>query len=725
MKQSRSQDQRRHGQIAGAIVSTVALLGLAGCYGEISSQGARPGSNETPGGTPGVNNPVGQNNGSTPAPDKVPRPDVDPIGNASSMDDVCYYIDPGETPLNRLTQREYTNSVRALFPGLALDIPSVGQDEKVGPFDANVVSSVLDLQADQYRISSEAVSEQVIDQLDQVLGCAVQMPQEVLSQEAEALQGTVGQATNNAWLLWSNGNVSTNFTTPAAGSHTIVVRAWGSRAGSELPRMAVTIDDQIIGEQEVPALSDSPETYTFQVDIAQAGTHSIGVLFTNDFNDPPNNADRNLWVDNFTVTAGGVTEIERACVVDFIQDFAPKAWRRPLTAEELTRFETLYDTISSMYGEFEGIRGIIEAALQSPHFLYRLEYGVDSDEAVIKLSDYEMASRLSYFFWNSPPDEELLRAAAAGELTTDAGIEAQASRMVEDARSRDALNRAVLELLGVADFDTFNKGSTELDAELRVAMLDDTYAFVDHVLWEDDGRLDTLLTANYAFVNDRTAELYGLEAPGSGVSVRVDLDDNQRIGLLTQPALLARYGYGDVPIHRGLFLRETFFCNRPAPPPDELVDPPDTYEGQAQREKSQDRLDHNGCGGCHRMMDPMGLVYDPFDDLGRFREQDEHGNVLSSNGAILATFNTDTELDGPRMLAEAFAESDEVHGCFSQQWVRYALGRNLIAQQDACTLSVLEEAMGEGGATVQELFVAITRTDAFRYRRKPVPATEQ
>jgi|GEM_PF-3336462 len=722
MKQNARQER---GQLPVITTVVLALVGLVGCYGEISSQGARPGA------TSGENTPVVANNQATQnntnnstTPIQVPRPGVDPVGNSSSMDDVCYYINPGETPLNRLTEREYVNSVRALFPELSLQIPDVGSDEKIGPFDANVVSSVLDLQADLYRASSEAVSEQVVDQLDQVIDCVSQEPQQVLSQEAEALQGTVGQATSDAWLLWSNGRVETNFNTPASGAHTIEVRGWGSRAGDELPKMAVAIDDQIIGEVEVEALSGAAQTYTFTTEIMQPGTHSVAVLFTNDFNDPPNNADRNLWVDSFTVTAGGVTEIERECVAGFIQDFAPRAWRRPLTQEELTRFGTLYDTIASQYGEREGIRGVIEAALQSPHFLYRFEFGVDSEEAVLKLSDYEMASRLSYFFWNAPPDAELMRAAEAGELTTDAGITAQAERMIQDARSRDAINLAVLELLGVADFDTFNKGSSELDATMRAAMLDDTYAFVDHVIWEDGGQLETLLTADYAFVNSRTAELYGLDAPAGEGSVRVDLEDGQRVGLLTQPALLARYGYGDVPVHRGLFLRETFFCNRPSPPPDELVDPPDTYEGQAQRERSQDRLDHNGCGGCHMMMDPIGLVFDNYDELGRFREQDDHGNVLSSNGAILATISTNTELDGPRMLADTLAGSEEVHGCFSEQWVRYALGRNLLRQDDACTLSMLEDAMSEEGATVQELFVAITRTDAFRYRRKPTPAEQ-
>ena len=655
----------------------------------------------------------------------IVRPNGDPLGNNAAMDGICRTINPGQTPMHRLSANEYENSLRALWPELTLELPDIGKDERVGPFAANVVAPVLDLQAELYQSSAEAVSEQVVAQLEEVLECAGALPEQVLDVEGESLVGSVGQASGDAWLLWSNGSLETSFTTPAAGQHIIEVLAWGSQAGADLPRMDVVVDNVVVGAVDVEVTSANPKTYRFEAPLTR-GPHTIAVRFLNDFNDPANMADRNLWVDRFSVTSAPLTRVDRACAQAFVEQVAPRALRRPVTDAERAGLMGIYDAILVKYDSQEALRGVIEALLQSPHFLYRVELGEQTEQPISALTSWELASRLSYFYWDAPPDEELWRAAAAGELSSEEGLRAQAVRMVADPRSRSALNRAMLELLSLHDFETFTQAGAQLTPQLREAMLADVEAFVDHVLWEDDGKIATLLTANYTFVSARTAPLYGMEMTkkldtSADKPVRVELTGEERIGVLTQPALLARHGYGQVPVHRGLFVRETFLCDRPNPPPDELINPPATFPMQSMRSRAEGRLEHKACGACHAGVDPLGLVFDPFDELGRHVDVDAHGTPVHWAGGVAETPSSDAQVNGPTELARVLGGSDDVRACFTQQWVRYALGRNLSQSDDACTIAMLDEVSLSGADSIQEIFIAIPLTDAFRYRRTPIP----
>lgn len=250
---------------------------------------------------------------------------------------------------------------------------------------------------------------------------------------------------------------------------------------------------------------------------------------------------------------------------------------------------------------------------------------------------------------------------------------------------------------------------------MRESMEAATLAFIDQVIWEGDGKLSTLLTAPFAYVDRQTAPLYGVEPPEDDGIVRVDLDGEKRLGLLTQPAVLARYAYGDTTVHRGLFIRDAFFCSRPPPPPDEFDDPPETYEGQPARERAEGRMNHQQCGACHYQIDPLGLAFDQFDGLGRWTETDEHGNTVDDSGGIYGTASTDQEVQGPVELARALAESDEVRQCVVRQWFRLAFARTM-TREDSCSLQQLEAALEDGDDDIRELIVTIATSDAFRYR---------
>lgn len=634
------------------------------------------------------------------------------------MQEVCQTVNPGDAPMMRLTEYEYQGAVDAIFPTLDITYAARVKDEKVGPFDANVSVPVETLQTEHYQDNAERVADEVVTQMAQLLPCATSTEEQLERIEAESLMGTVGQASNDSWLLWSNGEVATTVTIEHAGTHEIAVRAWGSQAGQDLPKMHVLIDRAEVQVFEVEALNASPQVYRTELNLEE-GAHELVVQFSNDYNEE--GADRNLWVDYMEVTAKALTTIDDACIQDFVEDFGKRAWRRPLTTIELDRFKGLFDAVRDEQGAKEGFRAVVEAGLQSPNFIYRTEFEQDANEPVVKLGDYEMASRLSFFLWDAGPDDALLNAAAAGELQSSAQVEAQARRMMEDPRARKVVNRAVAQMLGLDKLSEYNKEDERYTPEVRQGLYDEALYLIDHILWEEGGDLEALLTAEYAFVSKTTAWVYGVSlAQGAGENgeiVKVDMNGRRHGGLLTHPAVLARHGYGQMNVHRGLFIREFFFCDRPSPPPDELVNPPETFDGQSDRSKGEGRLANNGCAYCHQHMEGIGNAFDNFDAIGKERGEDRFGNPVTDEGELLHTLADDQEYKGASALAGIMAQSSQVEACVSSQWLRYAMGRYLNAQDDACTVKVIEEAAADADGNIVEMFLAITTTDAFRYIR--------
>lgn len=687
------------------VIAVSAALALFGCQGSITL--ADPVEGSTPGNT------VVGPDGTTPV--IVRPPDEQPPVDDEEVAEACEFINPGDTPLHRMTRAEYVNTVRDLFDGVTFGVGTLPGDERVGQFSANTVASVDRVGVEAYQNNAEAIADEVMGQLDKVVDCASAQSVNIGRFEAENLNGTAGRAESDSWLIWSNGSVSTGFQTQQAGAVQFSIRAWGSRAGSDLPNMRVTVNGQNIGDVAVDAQRDNPQVYTVETDL-DAGSHSVQVAFTNDFNQ--NGDDRNLWVDYIDVTAQGVVGGDRACAEQYVDDVVTRAFRRPLEGAERDRLLGMFDALNTEHGFLEGMRGLVEVTLQSPKFLYRVEGGVASDDAVVKLTDYEMASRLSYFLWNTMPDEALLDAAANGELSTMSGVEAQARRMLADDKARQAINEAMMELMELGDFEVLAKNDPVFTPRVREAMEAEMLAFVDEVIWGDGegaGKLTTLLTANFAYVSRETAPLYGVDAPQGGGMERVVFEDGSRAGILTQLAVLAQHGHGQMPVFRGKIVRDTLLCQEPLVVPKDIPEPPETSAEMSLRDIAEARMEANGCKGCHLAMDPMGLVYSRYDELGRVQDVDEYGNELSSMGGLVLN-NVTTEMTSPAEFADALASSDEVKACFTRQGLRVALGR-FLTRDDACTLAVLEHAAEQSNDDIREMFVAITTTDAFRFRR--------
>ncbi|HZO12067.1 MAG TPA: DUF1592 domain-containing protein [Polyangiaceae bacterium] len=415
---------------------------------------------------------------------------------------------------------------------------------------------------------------------------------------------------------------------------------------------------------------------------------------------------------------------ETTCGAAFVEQFGLKAFRRPLGSDERQAMVTLFEQGRAQEGFEAGIRLVIEALLQSPQFLYHLEFGLPpvGGEDVVALDPYELASRLSYFLWDSMPDDELLRAAGAGELSSAESIGVQAKRMLADPKAADAIASFHVQWLDLDRLTTLEKNATVypgFDATLRVAMAAETARFVDYVIRKDDGRLETLLTAPYSMLEGPLFELYGVVEPsGHDPAEPIALDPTERAGLLTHASVLATHAHADQssPVRRGKLIREHLMCHILDPPPPNVdVTPPELDPEATTRERFEQHRAEPACAACHQLIDPLGFGFEHYDGMGAYRSE-EGGEPVDASGEIVASDDIDGPFDGAIELAQILAESEQVRNCIAQQWFTFGLGRASGAH-DARSYQAAYDAFAASGYGIRELLVALVMTDSFRYRR--------
>ena len=410
------------------------------------------------------------------------------------------------------------------------------------------------------------------------------------------------------------------------------------------------------------------------------------------------------------------------CLRGWIEDFGLHAWRRPLAADEVDGMLGVYEHALQTLSPEEGVAAVLEAFLQSPFFLYRVEMGADevSDKAV-RLDDWEMASRLSYLLWGSMPDEDLFDAAAAGELSTREEVEAQARRMLDDPRARKMARHFYEQWLGYDQLDVVAKDPgvfVEYDENVAALQRQEVETFIDHVLWEDDASLQTLLTAPYTFVDADLAAFYGVEGVQGSEFVMASDPEVAHTGLLTMGGLMSVHAKTNStsPVARGLFVRSHLLCQYPPPPPDDVdLTPPEPDPNATTREQYAQHREDPACSGCHELMDPLGFGLENFDGVGRWRTT-ENDKPIDATGVLVGTNEADGPFDGPRELADRLLQSEEVRQCVARQWFRYAYGRTESKEADACTLTQIDAQFEESGNDLRELLIDLTQTDAFMYR---------
>ena len=410
---------------------------------------------------------------------------------------------------------------------------------------------------------------------------------------------------------------------------------------------------------------------------------------------------------------------DAACLQTWMQTLGQRIYRRPLNEAEVAAYGQLINAGIAESGPTEAARWVVFTMLQSPSFLYRVELGVPGATGYAAVTGYEMASRLSYLLWQSMPDDALMAAAAAGDLDTPQGVMTAAQRMLADPKARRTY-RFFEEWLDLDELP-FIERDTDIFGplgSLPAAFAQETEAFINHVVWDTEGSsFAELMSAPYTFANANLAEHYGLSGPVGEAFERVDLDPSQRAGIFTQGGVLAVH---DRPsrtsiVLRGLKMRTDVMCQTVGAPPDDVeLSFPEITADLSQRDRlAQHRVDPN-CAGCHNLIDPLGIPFENFDAVGRWRDQDALGHTIDPSSAL-----NFSDVDGPvanaAAMAGRLAESQLVRSCFTTQMFRFAYGRRE-TPEDVCSQQQLETAFASSGHSIRALLLALTQTDAFLYR---------
>lgn len=417
-----------------------------------------------------------------------------------------------------------------------------------------------------------------------------------------------------------------------------------------------------------------------------------------------------------------------------IQDLGLRLFRRPVRDAELERygqiFAASFEDTGALQDDFlVAVSLTVSAMLQSPNFVYLIEEGAGFEEAaageLVPLGPYEVASRLSYFLWDSMPDDALFAAAEAGTLSNADEVEAQVRRMLELTRGRAAvvnLHRQWLEfdavLLEMKDPETYPQWSEQTLLDTHTQM----ERFVEHNFYEGDGTLKGLLTSTEVPVSPALAELMGVPAPSSDWEI-VDLDPTQRRGVLTLPGFLAGHSHpvNPSPVLRGQFVRERILCAPVPPPPDDVdpTPPEDSTEAETNRERYNIFLDNAACATCHVLLHGTGYPFEIYDSVGAFRTTDA-GKSVDASGVVNGVPGlADVEVsDAPGMM-DIIAEADATQACAATQFFQSGFGRPPEPEADACMTDDMVAALQESDGDLRELMVSLARSTDFRFRRIP------
>jgi hypothetical protein len=688
---------------------------------------------------------------------------------------------PDQIVLHRLNRKEYAHAVRDL---LAVDIdPSelLPADDIAEGFD-NIATAlqVSPSFIEQYVIAARVVAVKAIGQPDARPG----------GWTFRAAPGT--QLTHLPGLpLGTRGGILAKVDLPSDGEYRIDIadmatHIWGNGMEFENP-LVVTLDNKlvyqtIIGGEEDMKLYDQVQNGALdRVNarlknirfVATAGPHRIGVAFKRrtfaESDDqlqmfaPGGGQDRLYRVNSFQlqgpfdakgvgptpsrervfschVSPEATADEEARCAKTIIAALAKRAYRRPVSAEDVDELFQYYqdgrlraDGASARQGFEAGIRSAITGLLASPFFLYRAERvptGL-APGAAYAIDDVELASKLSFFLWNTIPDEELLQIGIAGKLNDPAVLERQVRRMLADPRSVTLASNFLSQWLDMKRLDEivpdqavfpYASGRSDPRADFRTELT----LFADSIFKEDRSVVD-LLRAKHTFLNERVALHYGITDVKGDRFQRVELQQSARWGLLGKGAVLmaAAYPNRTSPVLRGAFVLKHIQGVPPATPPQNVptLDEKDigTTRALTMREMMAKHRSNPTCASCHAVMDPLGLALENFDGTGKWRDRDRYAGVaIDASG----TLPDGTSVNGPDDLRNALLRRPgQFVQTFTEGLLTYATGRKLEARDMPAVRRIVREA-APGDYRFSALVQAVVRSEQFRMRRVPQAAAQ-
>jgi mono/diheme cytochrome c family protein len=676
---------------------------------------------------------------------------------------------PDQVVLHRLNRKEYTNAVRDL---LAVDFDSaevLPADDIAEGFD-NIASAlqVSPSFIEQYVIAARAVAVKAVGRPDARPG----------GWTFRAGPGT--QLTHVPGLpLGTRGGILARIDLPSDGEYQvdvadIVTHIWGNGMEFENP-LVVVLDNKVVyetvigGEEDMKLYDQVQNGALDRVNArlkkirfhAAAGPHKIGVTFKRrtfaesddqlQMSAPGGGQDRLYRIGSFQLQgpfdAKGIgatpsreriftckpegTAVQEACATQIVTSLARRAYRRPVSDEDVNELMQYYrDGVKE--GGFEGgIRSSITGLLASPFFLYRGERvpGNLRPGDTYAISDLELASKLSFFLWNTIPDDELLQLGIGGKLSDPAVLDKQVRRMLADPRSVTLAGNFVQQWLDMKRLDEIVPDSAVFPyasgrADPRDDFRTELTLFADSIFREDRSVID-LLRAKHTFLNERVALHYGITDVKGDRFRRVELADSVRWGLMGKGAVLmaAAYPNRTSPVLRGAFILKHIQGVPPANPPPNVptLDEKDigTTKALTVREMIAKHRSNPTCASCHAVMDPLGLALENFDATGMWRDRDRYaGAAIDSTGEL----PDGTPIKGPDDLRVALLRRPEQFAqTFTEGLLTYSTGRKL-EYYDMPTVRRIVHGAATTDYRFSSLVQAVVRSDQFRMRRVPAPA---
>ena len=697
-------------------------------------------------------------------PTGMPRPEP------AAYDALVKYIDserdrlaetkpnPGRPTLHRLNRAEYANVIRDLL-ALEIDVAEILPADDAGYGFDNIgdVLTVSPLLLERYMLAASKISRLAVGDIN--LGATYQ----TYSVRPGLVQV---DRMSEAMPLGSRGGVVVRHRFPVDGEYEISVGLQRGRQDEFLGlgrerKLDLRLDDQRLGVFTIAAdprgivhgTGKDPDSHLKVRLPVKAGTRTLVATFLKDTVMPEGIIERRRDEMNFfegvgSIAVAGPYDVqgpgatpsrerificrpaaraeEQACAERILASLARRAYRRPIDANDLPPLLALYQRGAQgggFGGGFEaGVRLALQKILVSPEFIFRME--LDPPDAapgsVHRISDVELASRLSFFLWSSIPDDELLAAAERGALSDPSVLAAQVRRMLADPRLQALVKNFSgqwLYLRNIAGIQPDSTSFPNFDENQRQALAQETELLIESTLREDRSVAD-LLRTDYIFLNQRLAEHYGIKGIYGTEFRRVTLDDPQRYGLLGQASILTVTSYPNrtAPTIRGKWVLEQLLGTPPPPPPPNVPSLKDDASTKTltMRQRMEQHRANPTCAVCHRMMDPLGFSLENFDGLGRWRESTGVGTGPIDSSGVLPDGTT---FDGPAGLREVLVgKRDLFVETFTERLLTYALGRG-VEQYDRPVVRKIARAAAADDQRWSAIILGIVNSAPFQMRR--------
>lgn len=651
-------------------------------------------------------------------------------------------IDPGWFTIHRLNRSEYRATLRDL---VGIDPAKFDVAERLPKDDTGYG---FDNIADVLTISPLAM-EQYLDSADRAIAHALG-PIVVIGdqpREVKPLRASSGgnSLPSGGVHLYANGAAQGRIEFPATGEYLIKFAAWENQGGDGNAHLSLRIDGKEIHAVDVTASSGEPQEFEVRTRVRE-GKRMVAAAFTNDYYEP-GKADRNVAVEWITVAGplDAATTQRRAGwrrmfgtlatqtdgdAEQILGSFATRAYRRPMADDERSSLLALYQGEREQGSTFEeAVRVGLTAVLVSPNFLFRSVANPDADDPSVsyQLDGYELASRLSYFLWSSMPDEGLLEAARTGDLQEEAVLREQITRMIADPKADAFISNFAGQWLHLRTLDTLaidREKFKEYTDDLRNDMTKEATLYFGGVVRGSigNGSILALLDGQTTIINDRLAQFYGIENVSGSEFREVSLPaGSARAGVLTMAGVLTVTSNPTrtSPVKRGLFVLDQVLGTPPPPPPADI--PPleqakVPHEGATLREQLAAHVANPSCAACHNRLDPIGLAFENFDAIGRWRDQD-NGKPIDASGTLPGGETLNGVADLRSIL---LSRGDQFVETMSGKVLTYALGRGLEPFDRPAVRAIAARTKTEGG-TFHALIESVVLSETFRTCRGRAP----